>query len=224
MMETSALIAAFTSLFLIIDPPGLVPMFVALTSGMSAKARRAIAIRSCLVAAVLMALFLLAGEAVLNFVGISMPAFRIAGGVMLFLTALDMLFERRQSRRKARADNAQAESIANADSSSDDDDDDDGHDPSVFPLAIPLIVGPGAITTIILLASTAQGAADFFAIAAVIGAILGIVLLSFLAAPFIERVLGDTGINVVTRVLGMLLAALSVQFILDGLRGAGLGG
>lgn len=205
MTELSVLITAFTTLFIIIDPPGLVPLFIALTQGISAKQRRAIAIRACLVAGGLMLAFLFLGEAVLGFIGISMPAFRIAGGVLLFLTALDMLFERRQSRREH-----SAEEGAEAD-----------NDPSVFPLALPLIVGPGAITTIILLAGQAQGPADFAAITGVMALILLIVLLAFLSASAIERALGKVGINVVTRVLGMLLAALAVQFILDGLRSFG---
>ncbi len=205
MTELPALIAAFTTLFIIIDPPGLAPLYIALTQGMTAAQRRAIGLRACLVAGVLMLLFLFLGEAVLRFIGISMPAFRIAGGVLLFLTALDMLFERRQTRRKGNADEGA----------------DPGHDPSVFPLAIPLIVGPGLITTIILLAGQARSAADFAAITGVMAANLMIVFLFFLASGTIERVLGKVGINVVTRILGMLLAALAVQFILDGLRSFG---
>ena len=206
MTNLHALIAAFTTLFIIIDPPGLAPLYIALTQGMSPAQRRAIGLRACLTAMVLMLVFLFLGEAVLGFVGISMPAFRIAGGVLLFITALDMLFERRQSRRKSNAD----------------DGNEPGHDPSVFPLAIPLIVGPGAITTIILLAGQANGPADFAAIAAVMAFNLVIVFGFFLASTTIERILGKVGINVVTRVLGMLLAALAVQFILDGLRTSGL--
>jgi multiple antibiotic resistance protein len=209
MTELPALIAAFTTLFIIIDPPGLAPVFIALTQGMGAAQRRAIAIRACLVAASLMMVFLFLGEAVLGFIGISMDAFRIAGGILLFLTALDMLFQRRQARREDSAAEGQAEHQ---------------DDPSVFPLALPLIVGPGAITTLILLAGEAQGAADFGAIAGVVLAVLSIVFVAFLAAPAIERVLGKTGLNIVTRVLGMLLAALAVQFVLDGLRGFGIGG
>jgi multiple antibiotic resistance protein len=208
MTELPALIAAFTTMFIILDPPGLAPVFIALTQGMSAAQRRAIAVRACIVSAVLMILFLFLGEAVLGFIGISMDAFRIAGGILLFLTALDMLFQRRQARREDSAAEGQAEHH---------------DDPSVFPLALPLIVGPGAITTIILLAGEAQSAADFGAIAAVLMAVLLITLLSFLAAPAIERILGKTGLNIVTRVLGMLLAALAVQFVLDGLRGFGIG-
>ena len=209
MTELPALIAAFTTMFIILDPPGLAPVFIALTQGMTASQRRTIAIRACVVSACLMLLFLFLGEAVLGFIGISMDAFRIAGGILLFLTALDMLFQKRQARREENAAEGQAEHH---------------DDPSVFPLALPLIVGPGAITTIILLAGEAQGAADFGAIAGVLLAVLLITFLAFLAAPGIERVLGKTGLNIVTRVLGMLLAALAVQFVLDGLRGFGIGG
>ncbi|SFR40835.1 multiple antibiotic resistance protein [Yoonia tamlensis] len=209
MTDITALIAAFTTMFIIIDPPGLAPVFIAMTQGMNAAQRRAIAIRACLVSACLMMVFLFLGEAVLGFIGISMDAFRIAGGILLFLTALDMLFQKRQARRE---DNA-AEGL-----------EEHHDDPSVFPLALPLIVGPGAITTIILLAGQAQGASDFVAITGVILLVLFIVLLAFLASNTIERALGKTGLNILTRVLGMLLAALAVQFILDGLRGFGIGG
>ncbi|MEJ6398150.1 MarC family protein [Yoonia sp. 208BN28-4] len=201
MTEIPALIAAFTTLFIIIDPPGLVPIFIALTQGMTPAQRRAIAVRATIVSAVLMIVFLFLGEAVLGFIGISMPAFRIAGGILLFLTALEMLFQKRQARRQ---DNAE-EGVA-----------DHEDDPSVFPLALPLIVGPGAITTIILLAGQAEGAADFIAITAVMFTVLLTVFLAFLSGTGIERALGKTGINIVTRLLGMLLAALAIQFILDG--------
>lgn len=209
MTEIPALIAAFTTLFIIIDPPGLAPVFIALTQGMGPAQRRTIAVRAILVATALMMAFLLLGEALLGFIGISMDAFRIAGGILLFLTALDMLFQRRQARREDNAAEGQAEHH---------------DDPSVFPLALPLIVGPGAITTVILLAGQAQGATDLGAIAGVIVAVLAMVMLAFIAAPAIERALGKTGLNIVTRVLGMLLAALAVQFVLDGLRGFGIGG
>ena len=210
MTDLPTLITVFTALFIIIDPPGLAPIFLALTQGMSAAQRRAIGLRACAIAAALMLAFLFLGEAVLAFVGISMPAFRIAGGILLFLTAPEMLFQRRQSRRR---DNASEGAAEHQD------------DPSVFPLALPLIVGPGAITTIILYAGQAQNAADVTALAAVMFAVLCLVFLSFLISNSIERLLGHTGLNILTRVLGMLLAALSVQFILDGIRQSfGLGG
>ncbi len=198
------LVTGFVTLFVVMDPIGLVPMFIALTQGMTAARRRAIALRACLIAAGLLLLFGLAGESILTFIGISMPAFRIAGGILLFLTALDMLFERRTQRRE----NQTA---------------DPDHDPSVFPLATPLIAGPGAIATMILL--TGQAGGDWMATGLVIGLMLSVVLISFLfflAAAPLERVLGRTGNLVVTRLLGMLLAALSVQFVIDGIRQTGL--
>ncbi len=205
-MDQAFFITAFVTLFVIIDPIGLTPLFVALTQGMTARARRAIALRACIIAALLLCLFAAFGEAVLGFVGISMPAFRIAGGILLFLTALDMLFERRTKRREDQAD------------------EEDGPDPSVFPLAIPLIAGPGAIASVILLAGQNPGPEGLIATIGVMLAVLLIVLLLFLLAGLLERALGKTGINVVTRLLGMLLAALSVQFVLDGLRSFGLAG
>ena len=177
-------------------------MFVALTTGADAKHRRAVAIRSCITAVILLTVFGVFGEAVLRLVGISMPAFRISGGILLFLTALDMLFERRTKRRQGQTSN--------------------DSDPSVFPLAIPLIAGPGSIATMILLTGQADSTVEIFVIHMVMIAVVLAVFLLFLAAGFLERILGDTGINVVTRLLGMLLAALSVQFVLDGLASFGL--
>lgn len=195
-------LSAFVTLFVVIDPIGLLPIFAALTAGMDRAARRAIALRACGVAAGLLALFGLAGEALLGFVGITMPAFRIAGGILLFLTALDMLFERRKERREDKAEQQRA-------------------DPSVFPLAIPLVAGPGAIATMILLVGQSSEPVHIASIYGVMLTVIALTLLSFLlAAPF-ERLLGRIGIDVVTRLLGMLLAALSVQFVIDGLRGMG---
>ncbi len=206
-LDSAFLIPAFVTLFVVVDPIGLAPLFVALTRGMSARARRAIALRACVIAALLLCLFAAFGEAVLGFVGISMPAFRVAGGALLFLTALDMLFERRTKRRE---DQAEA--------------DDDRPDPSVFPLAIPLIAGPGSIASVILLTGENPGLPGLALVLGVMVSVLLIVLLLFMASGVLERALGKTGINVVTRLLGMLLAALSVQFILDGLRAYGVGG
>ncbi|BDW85729.1 MarC family protein [Roseicyclus marinus] len=200
-MELAAYIPAFVALFVVIDPIGMAPLFVALTAGQTTRQRRVIAIRACVVAFGILTLFGLAGEAVLNFLGISMPAFRMAGGILLFLTALDMLFERRSQRRKGQADQSHPD------------------DPSVFPLAIPLIAGPGAIATMILLTGqTGADATHILLVHLVMLAVLTVVLSLFLLAAPLERLLGPTGINVVTRLLGMLLAALSVQFVIDGMR------
>ena len=203
-METHFLITAFATLFVVIDPPGLVPLFIALTRGMGADKRQAMARRACLIAAALLLLFGLAGETILSFIGISMPAFRIAGGLLLFLTALDMLFERRTQRREGQ----QAEP---------------DHDPSVFPLATPLIAGPGAIASMILLVGQAgNGWAGAMAIIGLMLAMMVVTFLFLLASPPMERMLGRTGTIVITRLLGMLLAALSVQFVIDGVKGTGL--
>lgn len=197
-MDIAFLITAFTTLFVVIDPIGMTPIFVALTSGESPRRRRAIGLRACLIAFALLLLFGLLGEAVLGFVGISMAAFRIAGGMLLFLTALDMLFERRTKRREDQTE--------------------DSNDPSVFPLAIPLIAGPGAIATMILLTGQAQDdLSTTVGIYVVMAAVMVTVFAMFLTANLLERGLGRTGINVVTRLLGMLLAALSVQFVIDGI-------
>ncbi len=209
MIDISLLISWYVTLFVIVDPIGLTPLFAALTQGMSQQRRLGIAVRATIIAAFLLALFALFGEALLGFVGISMAAFKIAGGVLLFLTALDMLFERRSKKREERTDETRAEQ-------------EDDSDPSVFPLAIPLIAGPGSIATVILLAGQNPGAVGFGAVLAVMLLVLVTAFLFFLTAAPLERMLGKTGINVVTRVLGMLLAALSVQFILDGLRDFGL--
>jgi multiple antibiotic resistance protein len=203
-IESAFLITAFATLFVVIDPPGLVPMFIALTTGMSNERRRAMALRACIIAAVLLTMFGLAGESILGFIGISMPAFRIAGGILLFLTALDMLFERRTQRREGQHA-------------------DPDHDPSVFPLATPLIAGPGAIASVILLVG--QSGPGWAGTAAVIGLMLGMIAVTYgflLASPPLERMLGRTGTIVITRLLGMLLAALSVQFVIDGVKGTGL--
>ena len=204
MPETAFLITTFATLFVVIDPPGIVPLFIALTQGMDSARRRAMAGRACLIATGLLLMFGLAGESILTFIGISMPAFRIAGGILLFLTALDMLFERRTQRREGQHA-------------------DPDHDPSVFPLATPLIAGPGAIASMILLVG--QAGPEWPGVLAVLGLLVVMMVATYaflLAAPPMERLLGRTGTIVITRLLGMLLAALSVQFVIDGVRGTGL--
>jgi multiple antibiotic resistance protein len=202
-LETAFLITAFATLFVVIDPPGLIPLFIALTPGMTAEHRRAIGLRASIVAIFILTLFGLTGEAVLNFIGISMSAFRIAGGILLFLTALDMLFERRTQRREGQ------KTVAD-------------HDPSVFPIAIPLIAGPGAIATMILLVGEAGSWQGIVAVHLVMIFVILLALALFMIAGPLERALGRTGTIVITRLLGMLLAALSVQFVIDGIIQTGL--
>lgn len=204
MMEIA--ITAFVTLFVIIDPIGLTPIFVALTPGMSRGERSRIAVRAVLIAFAILCAFAFFGEALLGAVGIGMPAFRISGGALLFLIAVEMLFEKRNPRRSSQADDPESE-----------------RDPSVFPLALPLLAGPGAMATIVLLMGELEGdRAGQVMIVGVMAAVLLIALVLFLISGVMERLMGRVGINVVTRILGVLLAALSVQFILDGLRASGL--
>lgn len=207
-LDTAYLITALVTLFVVIDPIAIAPVFLAVTQGMSAQRRRTIAWRAIIVAFFILAVFTAFGNSVLAFIGISMPAFRVAGGLLLFLTALEMLFERRTKRRQDQAEEA---------------DDDEGDDPSVFPLAIPLIAGPGAIASVILLASEKEGIEGTLTIIAICGFVLLIMGITLALSGHLERILGKTGINVLTRLLGMLLAALSVQFVLDGLSAFGFG-
>ncbi len=204
-IDTAFLITAFVTMFVVIDPIGLAPLFVALTQGKSDSARRRIALRATGIAVIILLAFAAFGEALLSFIGISMPAFRVAGGVLLFLTALDMLFERRTKRREDQSE------------------EDETDDPSVFPLAIPLIAGPGAIASVILLMGQRPGIEGAVMVLGATGFVMVLVVALFMVSGPLERALGKTGVTVVTRLLGMLLAALSVQFVLDGLAAFGFG-
>lgn len=198
---------AFTTLFVVIDPLGLLPILLGLTAGMVATERRRVALRGTLIATLILLAFALVGDALLGLLGIGLPAFRTAGGVMLLLIALEMVFERRTARRSRSADELR---------------DVGGHDDvSVFPLAIPLLAGPGAITSIMLLMARYEG--DLVAQAIVLVVLLAVMALCvaiFLFIEPLERLLGATLTHVVSRLLGILLAALAVQYILDGLRNA----
>ncbi|MEQ6203465.1 MarC family protein [Sulfitobacter sp. HNIBRBA2951] len=202
MIDTAYMITAFVTMLVVIDPIAIVPIFLALTPGMNAKQRARIALRAVLVAGLLLALFAFFGKAVLGFIGISMPAFRVAGGILLFLTAMDMLFERRTKRRE---DSSETPEIIEQD------------DPSVFPIAIPLVAGPGAIASVILLVGEKPGGEGLVTILGITALLLLIMYIFLRLSSRLERALGKVAINVITRVLGMLLAALSVQFVLDGL-------
>lgn len=202
-MSPDLLVTSFVTLFVVIDPIGLAPLFVALTQGMDDRTRASVALRAVALGFGLLALFGLVGETLLSVIGIGMPAFRISGGLLLFLIATDMLFERRSERREKQTLGPPP-------------------DPSVFPLAMPLIAGPGALATMILLVSQNSGPAAVLAIHGVMAAVLALTYVLFRAGGMIERLLGGTGVVVVTRLLGILLAALSVQFVVDGLAGLGL--
>lgn len=204
---TDFIINAFATLFVTIDPVGLAPMFLAITSGMSSPDRRRVAIRATITAAIILMVFFVAGQSVLNVLGISVSAFRVAGGILLFLIALEMVFGKRQQRKSETAEKA-VESVEAHQGTI--------HEIAVFPLAIPLIAGPAAISAIILLSGQAADTVAYAGLGAVIIVILASCLLAFLLAERIERLLGDTAQLVITRLLGVLLAALSVQFVADG--------
>lgn len=203
-MPFDFLISAFVTLVIVLDPIGLAPTFVAITHGMPRPARRQVAIRASLIAAAILAGAALIGHWLLATVGITLPAFRIAGGLLLFSIASEMVFGLRIQRQSETAEQALEEQVRNI---------------AAFPLAIPLMAGPGAITATVLLAGRAEGQPAM--LAALIGVIvvaIAICLLAFLAATRIEKLLGITGNVVLSRLLGVLLAALAVQFVVDGVR------
>jgi multiple antibiotic resistance protein len=190
-------------MLVVVDPIGLTPIFAALTHGESAAARRKMALRGTLIAAVILVVFALTGDRLLRLLGIGMPAFQIAGGVLLFLLAVDMVFARHSGLRST-TEREQKEAETKKDI-------------SVFPLAIPLIAGPGALTTVLLMVGE-QGSAPAV-LAAVLGVLLVVLMITLMALLLSERImaiLGETGTNVISRVLGVILAALAVQFVLDG--------
>jgi len=193
---------ALVTLFVTIDPIGLAPMFMVVTAGFGPAARRETAIRAAVTATAVLIAFALVGEPLLTFLGISLPAFRIAGGLLLFTIAFEMVFERRTERKAAQVEPDRIE---------------DRRHVAIFPLAIPLTSGPGAISATILLASQAPGIGALIGLLVVVVLMVGVCLAVFLLAGPIERALGETGRLVVSRLLGVLLAALSVQFVADGI-------
>jgi MarC family membrane protein len=196
--------SVFVTFLVIIDPLGMLPLFIALTRRQSKAQRRSTALRSTATAATTLLVVAVSGDAALRRLGIGLPAFRIAGGLLLLLLSIDMVFARQSGLRSTtEAESEEAQGSA---------------DVAVFPLAIPLIAGPGAMTSIMLLMGRAEG--NLARQAVVIGLMLGVLglnLATFMLAGLLTRRLGVTGINVVTRVLGIVLAALAIQYMVDGL-------
>jgi multiple antibiotic resistance protein len=197
------LIAPFVTLFVTIDPAGLAPLFLALTGGMDRASRQRVAIRGTLIGLAILILFAVAGTAILKTFGITIHAFRIAGGLLLFWIAFEMIFEKRQDRHQK-----STERVVNSD---------EIHSLAVFPLAIPLIAGPGAISATILLSDQFASIIDRGKLIAIIGFIIAITFVVFVLAERVDRFLGVTGRMVLTRLLGVILAALAVQFVADGI-------
>lgn len=196
-------LTALVTLFVTIDPPGLAPVFVVLTAGLSRAERRATAIRATTIAGASLIAFALVGEPLIGFLGITLPAFRIAGGLLLFVIAFEMVFGRREERKSATAQTAV--------------DHEEFRNVAVFPLAIPLITGPGAISATILLASRAHSFTLMAGLIVIIILLIAACLAVFLLSHRLDRILGETGRIVVSRLLGLVLAALAVQFVADGI-------
>ncbi|MET3659816.1 MarC family protein [Aquamicrobium ahrensii] len=204
MPNFDSLFNAFVTLLVTIDPPGLAPIFLAVTRNMNRAERKQVSIRASVIGFALLALFAVAGAAILSVFGITLAAFRVAGGFLLFFIAFEMVFEKRNDRKEKISDVAITR--------------DHIHNIAAFPLAIPLIAGPGAISATVLLSGSFQG---FVAQAALVGIIficLAATYLVFLLAERIDRILGETGRSILTRLLGVILAALAVQFVADGVK------
>jgi multiple antibiotic resistance protein len=203
---TELFLSAFITLFVVIDPPGCAPIYAGLTKGASQAQRRNMAIRATAIAGAILLLFALFGEALLGALHIELDSFRIAGGLMLFLIALDMVFEKRTQRREERAERIAATPEV--------------EDVSVFPMAMPMLAGPGAIASVMLLMSKAQGTEGTFVVLAALALVLLLTMLALIAAGPLMRLFGDRVEAVITRLLGVLLAALAAQYVIDGLKSA----
>jgi multiple antibiotic resistance protein len=199
-------ISAFITLFVVLDPPGCAPIYAGLTTGASSAQRRAMAIRACAIAGVILLVFALFGEDLLGALHIELDSFRIAGGLMLFLIALDLVFEKRTQRREQRAEKVMATPEV--------------EDVSVFPMAMPMLAGPGAIASVMLLEGGAEGLQGSLIVLAALLVVLVLTLLALLAAGPLMKLVGARVEAVVTRLLGVLLAALAAQYVIDGLRGS----
>jgi multiple antibiotic resistance protein len=194
---------AFVTFVVIIDPPGCAPIFASLTSGTPQSHRRKMAIRSSFVAWCILVFFALLGEPLLKTLGISLSAFRLAGGIMLFIIALEMVFEKRTERREERAKEIEGTPEA--------------EDISVFPMAIPMIAGPGSIATVMLLCARANGLAQGAIVLSAMTAVILLTLIALLLAGPLMQLIGAKLEAMITRILGVILAALAAQFVLDGL-------
>jgi len=196
-------VSAFVTFLVVIDPPGCAPIFASVTKDADAHHRRVMAFRSVAIATGILLFFALLGEDLLRHLGISLSAFRIAGGILLFLIAVDMVFEKRTERRESRAEEVSARKQ---------------EDISVFPMAIPMIAGPGSIASIMLLMARSDGLEQSLVVLAALGATLLLTLLCLLLAGPLMKLLGEKMEAMITRLLGVILAALAVQFVIDGLK------
>ena len=199
---TELFVSAFVTFLVVIDPPGCAPIFASVTSGATSQHRRAMALRSVAIAAGILLFFALLGEDLLRALGISLSAFRISGGILLFLIAVDMVFEKRTERRESRAEEVSAR---------------EPEDISVFPMAIPMIAGPGSIASVMLLMARSEGLVQSLVVLGALVATLVLTLACLLLAGPLMRLLGHKMEAMITRLLGVILAALAAQFVIDGI-------
>jgi multiple antibiotic resistance protein len=206
MASTELLLNALTTMLVTLDPPGLAPVFLALTAGMTRAQRGQVALRGSIIAFGILAMFALFGSSILEVLGISLGAFRISGGLLLFWISFEMIFEKRQERKEKTSEVAiTLDHIQNI---------------AVFPLALPLIAGPGAISATVLISGSMQTSFEKVLFILLLAFSMLLVFLALLAADRLDRFLGNTGRAILTRLLGVLLAALSVQFVVDGVKSA----
>jgi multiple antibiotic resistance protein len=203
---TELFLSAFVTFFVVIDPPGCAPIYAGLTKGASPQQARSMALRATWIATIILLIFALFGQQLLSALHIELNSFRIAGGLMLFFIAFDMVFEKRTQRREERAEKIAATPEI--------------EDVSVFPMAMPMLAGPGAIAAVMLLMNEAEGWAEMAEVLAALGAVLVITAAALVAAGPLIRLLGDKVEAVITRLLGVLLAALAAQYVIDGLKGS----
>ncbi|MEM1039500.1 MAG: MarC family protein [Pseudomonadota bacterium] len=206
MPPLDALLNAFATYFVTIDPPGLAAISLGITAGLTSTDRRSVALRATLVGMLILLAFTYFGSTILGVLGISMPAFRVAGGLLLFYISAEMVFAVREDRRGKSVDEATSKGLAAKDLQA----------MAVFPLAVPLVAGPGAISATILLSEQFSSWEERLWLTAILLSVGLMLYLSLLLADRLDRFIGDSGRAVLTRLLGILLAALSVQFIADG--------
>jgi multiple antibiotic resistance protein len=206
MVLTELFFSAFVTFFVVIDPPGCAPIYAGLTKGASPAQARSMALRATFIATIILLIFALFGQQLLGALHIELNSFRIAGGLMLFFIAFDMVFEKRTQRREERAEKVAATPEI--------------EDVSVFPMAMPMLAGPGAIAAVMLLMNEADGLTQSLEVLAALAAVLVITAAALVAAGPLIRLLGDKVEAVITRLLGVLLSALAAQYVIDGLKGS----
>jgi len=202
-MDAAFIATAFATAFTIIDPIGMIPMTIAATARLAPERRNQIVDQAVLVSAGVIVFMGVVGRWILNSLGITLPAFTIAGGILLFLIAIDMLFARPTGAKRTEAEEREAAQTEN---------------PAVFPLAVPMIAGPGTIATVLLLVSLSRGdRLDLSIVALAYAVALAVTWICMRGSSILLKVIGTTGIHVISRLLGIILAALAVQFVLNGL-------